>query len=229
MMNKKEINPTLIRVVLLDDHQVVRAGIRSFLDGSRRIKVVAEGSDGNQAMELASQHMPDVIVMDIQMPGMSGIAATRKLRESGSEVKILILTAYDDKPYIRALFKAGANGYMLKTAGPEEIIRAIEDVSIGKTSLDHELIEITESSFVADEIRKNDLFSAREMEILRLVGEGQTNKAIARTLEISSRTVQNHLANMFKKAGCASRTELITLASRLGLLQVEFDQHKPQV
>jgi two-component system, NarL family, response regulator DegU len=228
-MENMQTESRMIRVVLLDDHQVVRAGIRSFLEGSRRIKVVAEGADGSLAQSLVEEHQPDVVVMDIQMPGMSGIEATRRLRQGGSAVKILILTAYDDKPYIQALFKAGVNGYMLKTAEPFEIIQAIEDVSLGRQKLDQNLTDEGGSQAMSTGIVNKDLFSEREMEVLRLVAEGMTNKEIAHTLDISSRTVQNHLANMFKKAGSASRTELITLASRINLLQPEFDQHKPQV
>jgi DNA-binding NarL/FixJ family response regulator len=224
-----QADSSIIRVVLLDDHQVVRAGIRSFLEGSHRIQVVADGSDGNQALPLVAAYHPDVVVMDIQMPGLSGIEATRKLRGIGSDVKILILTAYDDKPYIQALFKAGANGYMLKTAEPFEIIQAIEDVSLGKHKLDSSLTEDGSFAPVSNVYSSKELFSEREMEILRLVAEGMTNKEIAHILEISSKTVQNHLANMFKKAGSASRTELITLANRLKLIQPEFDQHKPKV
>jgi DNA-binding NarL/FixJ family response regulator len=224
-----QVDSSMIRVILLDDHQVVRAGIRSFLECSRRIRVVAEGSDGSQALPLVAAYQPDVVVMDIQMPGLTGIEATRKLRGIGSLVKILILTAYDDKPYIQALFKAGANGYMLKTAEPSEIIQAIEDVSLGKHKLDRSLTEDGRLAPVSNANSSQELFSEREMEILRLVAEGMTNKEIAHILEISSKTVQNHLAHMFSKAGSVSRTELITLANRLELLRPEFDLHKPKV
>lgn len=227
---KKTLNePAIITVILIDDHQVVRAGIRTYLESSPRIKVIAEGADGNQALDLVHQLKPDVLVMDIQMPGLTGIGATRQLRSRGEDVAILILTAYDDRPYIQALLKAGANGYMLKTAEAQEIIQAVEGVYSGKISIDPDLMAGLGLDEKAKMDKGGDLFSDREMEILKLVAEGLTNKAIARTLGISSRTVQNHLANMFKKADCSSRTELISLSTRLKLLQPEFDQHKPGV
>jgi DNA-binding NarL/FixJ family response regulator len=130
-----------IRVLLADDHAVVRAGICQFLEQADDIDVIAEAGDGQEAIDLISERQPDVAVLDIQMPKASGIEVTRWVREHQREVGVLILTAYDDDPYIMAVIQAGANGYVLKTASPEEIIQAVKDVHEGKSALDSEIIQ----------------------------------------------------------------------------------------
>lgn len=130
-----------IRVLLADDHAVVRAGIRQFLESTDDITVIAEADDGQEAKDLIEEHQPDVAVLDIQMPKASGIDVTRWVRENHREVGVLILTAYDDDPYVMAVLQAGANGYVLKTASPQEIIRAVRDVHAGNSALDAEIIQ----------------------------------------------------------------------------------------
>lgn len=228
-MNQLTSTKAQIRVVLVDDHAVVRAGIRTFLEQSGRIVVLAEGSNGQQALALVAQFQPDVIVLDIQMPVMNGIEATRMLRAKNSVVGILILTAYDDRPYVQALLQAGANGYVLKTADPKELIRAVEEVYAGKTVIDELLRDPYQSHVPLQKVIEDAILSRREMEVLRQVAEGLTNKAISVQLKISSRTVQNHLANIFKKMECESRTEMVAKAIRLNLIESQFDQNKPSV
>jgi DNA-binding NarL/FixJ family response regulator len=212
-----------IKVLLADDHAVVRAGIRQFLERAEDIQVVAEADDGEIAKSLIEKHQPDVAVLDIQMPNTSGIDLTRWLRAKNLEIAVLILTAYDDDPYVVAVLQAGANGYVLKTADPDEIIQAVRDVSAGKAVLAPDIAEkvILKTSSLENEIAIEAL-TRREEEVLTLVGKGQTNKAIAAELGISDRTVQGHLANIFTKMQVASRTEAVMRAVSLGLISVEI-------
>ncbi|MEA4906240.1 MAG: response regulator transcription factor [Chloroflexi bacterium] len=210
-----------IRVLLADDHAVVRAGIRQFLEQSGEIRVVAEVADGRQACQAMLQQQPDVAVLDIQMPGMSGIEVVRWARAQGLSSGLLVLTAYDDEPYVQAVLKAGANGYILKTADPEEIIRAVRDVYQGKSVLDAQLTRRLFENLQASlgtGLAAVDALTGRELEVLTLVGKGYTNKAIGAQLSISDRTVQNHLAHIFDKLHAASRTEAVMRAVSLGLI-----------
>lgn len=216
-------NQTPIRVLLADDHAVVRAGIRQFLERSGRIQVIAEAGDGQQACELIARQPPDVAVFDIQMPLRSGIEAARWVRANQPGVGVLVLTAYDDEPYVQAALKAGANGYVLKTAEPDEIVKAVEDVYQGKAVLDAALAQRLIRRM--GELPATELIeplTEREMEILTLAGRGLTNKAIGVSLSISDRTVQNHLAHIFQKLQASSRTEAVMRAVSLGLLPADL-------
>jgi DNA-binding NarL/FixJ family response regulator len=214
-----------IRVLLADDHAVVRAGICQFLEQSGDIRVIAEADDGQQAMELIKQHQPDVAVLDIQMPKASGIEVTRWIREHYREVGVLILSAYDDDPYVMAVLQAGANGYVLKTASPQEIVRAVRDVNAGNSALDAEIvqkmIDQVSSGFQEQQLEK---LTARELEVLGLVAKGYTNKAIGVQLGISDRTVQGHLAHIFAKLQSGSRTEAVMRAVSLGWLPSDLGE-----
>ncbi len=209
-----------IRVILTDDHAIVRAGIKQFLESDPQIRVIAEAADGSELLALLPNFDPDVLVMDIQMPAMNGLSATREIRRSDNSVGILILTAYDDPPYIQALTQAGANGYVLKTASPQEIIQAVLDVYMGKQVLDARLRGWQMRDAAAGNSPQANILSEREIEVLEKVALGWTNKAIAVNLEISSRTVQNHLANIFAKLVTESRTEAVIRALELGLISV---------
>lgn len=210
--------PQTIRVLLADDHSVVRAGIRQFLELSGGIEVVAEAGAGDEACRLIETHQPDVAVLDVQMPAMTGIEVTRWMRSRGLKSGILILTAYDDEPYIQAVLRAGANGYVLKTAGPNEIAQAVRDVFAGKTVLDAALALKLIHKTTAPEAVIEPL-TERETEILAHAARGLTNKAIGARLSISDRTVQNHLAHIFEKLNAASRTEAVMRAVSLGLIE----------
>ena len=207
-----------IRVLLADDHAVVRAGIRQFLEHSGRIQVVAEADDGQKACDLIGKHNPDVVVLDIQMPEKSGIEVTHWIREHYPAMGVLILTAYDDEPYVRAVLRAGANGYVMKTSTPEEIAHAVEEIYEGKAVLDSSLTQKLMSSLGRGNEESLESLTRREMEVLTLVGKGNTNKAIGLQLNISDRTVQNHLAHIFNKLQASSRTEAVMRAVSLGLL-----------
>lgn len=214
-----------IRVLLADDHAVVRAGIRQILDHGDDIKVLAEASDGEEAKSLIAEHLPDVAVLDIQMPKASGIEVTRWVRANHREVGILILTAYDDDPYVFAGLQAGANGYVLKTASPTEIIQAVRDVHAGKSALDpaitHKVLAQITSQSQTPQIEP---LTERELEVLNLVGKGYTNKAIGVQLSISDRTVQGHLAKIFNKLKASSRTEAVMRAVSMGWLPPDLGE-----
>jgi len=210
-------NPPPIRVLLADDHAIVRAGIRTFLEQPGNIEVVAEAEDGEMAKELIAQHKPDVAVLDIQMPKASGIEVTRWIRANMPGVGVLILTAYDDTPYVMGVLQAGANGYVLKTASPEELIQAVYDVHAGKSALDAAIArKVMTQMFDQHKSSAIQPLTDREMEVLQLAAKGYTNKAIAVQLDISDRTVQGHLAHIFDKLQADSRTEAVMRAVSLG-------------
>ncbi len=208
-----------ITVLLADDHAVVRAGIRQFLEHAPDLTVVAEADDGAMARSLIEEHRPDVAVLDIQMPEASGIEVTRWVRAHYPDVGVLILTAYDDDPYVMAVLEAGANGYVLKTAAPPAIIQAVRDVYEGKSALDpaiaHKLMAQLAGQKSAPQYERP---TEREMEVLELTAQGYTNKAIGLQLGISDRTVQGHLAKIYSKLDVNSRTEAVMRAVALGWL-----------
>jgi two-component system, NarL family, response regulator LiaR len=214
------MNDNKIRVLLADDHAVVREGIRQFLERASDIDVIAEADDGEQAQALISEHHPDVVVLDIQMPKKTGIDVTRWVRVHARQTGVLILTAYNDDPYVIAVLQAGANGYVLKTASPVEIIQAVRDVHAGRSAINQAIAQKL-ISYIArqkDEMPVDNL-SEREMEVLRLLAKGSTNKAIAVQLGISDRTVQGHIAHIFAKMHVTNRTEAVMRAISLGWIQ----------
>jgi two-component system, NarL family, response regulator LiaR len=212
-----------IRVVLADDHAVVRAGIRQFFEQAGDITVVAEANDGEMARAVIARQRPDVAVLDIQMPRVSGIEVTRWLRTHHPATGVLVLTAYDDDPYVIAVLQAGANGYVLKTAAPSEIIQAVRDVHEGKSAIDpgvtHKLLNhLAHRHPVDNKQALVENLTDRELEVLALAGKGRTNKAIGVQLGISDRTAQGHLARIYAKLEAGSRTEAVMRAVALGLI-----------
>jgi len=214
-----------IRVLLADDHAVVRQGIRQFLEEAGDIEVVAEAGDGAQAIHLVESHQPDVAVLDIRMPEVTGVEAARTIKERFPLVRVLILTAYDDDPYIFSLLQAGADGYVLKTASGDELVRAVRIVHEGGSALSPQIAAKVVRQAVrgrpegaADQV---ELLTTRELDVLRLAARGLTNRAIGRELRISHRTVQGHLANIYGKLEVNSRTEAVTEALRRGWMVIE--------
>ena len=213
----KPDSETKIRVLLADDHVIVRAGIRQVLQLAGDIQVIAEAGDGETAQSLIQQHRPDVAVLDIQMPNASGIEVTRWVRANVKDVGVLVLTAYDDDPYVTAVLQAGANGYVLKTASPEELIQAVRDVHEGKSVLDPSVAQKLMSHFFTGSKKPIvEPLTDRELEVLSLAAKGFTNKAIGVHFGISDRTVQGHLAHIFDKLQAGSRTEAVMRAVALG-------------
>ena len=214
-----------IRVVLADDHVVVREGIRKFLEEDGAIEVVAEASNGAEAVQLVEAHRPDVAVLDVRMPRMTGVEATRHVKEHCPEVRVLILTAYDDDPYVFALLQAGADGYVLKTASADELVRAVRTVAKGEMALSPEIagkvVRQATTGGPAGAREQVEPLTKRELEVLQLTAEGLTNRTTGQRLGISHRTVQGHLANVYAKLNVSSRTEAVTEAVRRGWLVIE--------
>lgn len=212
-----------IKLLLADDHAVVRAGTRQLLERQEDMQVVGEAADGAEAVNLAARLMPDVVIMDVRMPVMTGVEATRRIKQELPQVAVLVLTAHDDDEYVDALLDAGANGYLLKTAETDELVRAIRYVASGKRPLDPAVTDRVMArgrpapeALAAAKRDELDGLTDRELEILKLVGRGLTNKRIGRQLYISDRTVQAHLSNIFSKLGVESRTEAAMYAVRRG-------------
>lgn len=217
MVKSSSKSKTKIRILLADDHHIVRAGIRQLLESAKDIQVIAEAGDGEEAQSLIQQHKPDVAVLDIQMPKASGIEVTRWVRSHLPGVGVLILTAYDDEPYVMAVLQAGANGYVLKTAKTEELIQAVRDVYEGKSALDPSITQkLMSNLFKRSEKTPIESLTDRELDVLRLAAKGFTNKAIGVQLNISDRTVQGHLAHIFAKLQATSRTEAVMRGVSLG-------------
>ena len=211
-----------IRVVLADDHAVVRKGTREFLEEEGDIEVVAEASDGEEAKALIRHHQPDVAILDIRMPKATGIEVTRWIRAEMPTLRVLILTAYDDDPFVMSALQAGANGYVLKTADVDELIAAVRAVYSGQSALDSVVTQKL-MRLLAPKIPPSQLISPltpRERQVLELAAQGLTNRGIGRQLGISGRTVQGHLANIYGKLQVGSRTEAVTKGLQLGFIHL---------
>jgi len=208
-----------VRVVVADDHPVFRAGLRSLLQSSPGVEVVGEAGDGSQALALASELVPDVLILDIEMAGMNGIEVARRLREAGSPVRVLVLSAYDDEAYILQALAQGAAGYLTKEEAEEVVAEAVRAVARGQEgwlsrSATAKIVRIQREQARAGE----RLLSDREREVLLLLARGEGNKQIARALRVSANTVKNHLANIYAKLGIHSRVEATLWARDHGLL-----------
>ncbi len=214
------------RVVIADDHPLFRAGVRERLEKPETgIEVVGEASDGQEACELVGSLRPDVVLLDISMPGINGIEATRKIKAEWPEVGVLILTLYDDEQYVYALIDAGAAGYLLKTTDGSQLADAVQRIRQGEAVLSPGITQkvlrrATSDRRVAEQHRSSPL-SEREQEVLQLAARGASNKLIARELQVSVRTVHAHMRNVFGKMDVASRTEAVMVGVRQGWLEVE--------
>ena len=217
-----------IKVLIADDHRVVREGLAAILKTKENIVVVGEAQDGHEAVEKASSLMPDVILMDVSMPRMNGVEATRQIKREFPHVGIIALTMYDEQQYIFDLVRAGATGYLLKDTDSAQIVAAIRAVYRGE-SLIHPSVAskiLAEFSLLAQKKGKkpswveHDL-SEREITVLKLVAEGKTNKEIANALDLSEKTVKNHVRNIFHKLQVYDRTQAAILGIRKGLIELE--------
>src|SRR3990170_1083158 len=217
---------TKIRVLLADDHPVLRGGMRSLLEQEQDIEVVAEAGDGEEAVARAGELTPDVALMDIVMPKLNGVEATKQIKQVSPTTAVLVLTAYDDDRYVIGLLQAGAAGYLLKSASGKQIVEAIRSVATGDSVLDPAatrrlLACITRHSGAGANEEGNSVLSHREMEVLRLASKGMSNKEIAHTLSLSMPTVKAHFVNIFSKMAVGSRTEAVLHALSKGWISLE--------
>lgn len=209
----------MIRVLLVDDHPVVRSGIRTLLSQARDIVVVGESGDGLHAVKAITDLEPDVVLLDMEMPGISGVEVARQIRERDLPVKILALSAYDDERYIEGLLETGASGYLTKEEPPEAIIGAVRGVARGEEGwlsrrVTAKVVRQTRSGLRANQA---ETLSPREIDVLRLLAQGGTNGQMATDLGIAERTVRFHLHNIYDKLGLKGRGEAIVWAVRNGL------------
>ena len=214
---------TKLRVFVADDHAVLRDGLKALVNGQPDMEVVGEADNGRVAVEKAKELMPDIVLMDISMPDLNGVAAAEVLRQECPTIKILVLTAYKDKGYLDRFLKIGASGYVLKLSAADELIGAIRQVAAGEIYLDPEIADrITDgyvrSRFLKGEIRQREL-TMREEEVLRLIAQGHSNKEISNQLKIAVKTVESHKANLMQKLELRTRTEIVRYAVRQGWLQ----------
>ncbi|MEW6555557.1 MAG: response regulator transcription factor [Actinomycetota bacterium] len=204
----------------MDDHKLVREGLVSMLSLQRDIEVVGQASSGEEAVTQSKSLEPDLILMDVSMPGMNGIVATRMIRERDPEVKVIMLTMMDQETYVYEAIKAGATGYLLKNTDLDELTRAIHAVSRGEASLHSQAQAqlIREYALMARQNRDTFGLSKRELEVLQLLADGYTNKDIAGKLFISTQTVKTHIGHIFEKLGVKDRTEAVASALRSGMI-----------
>lgn len=213
-----------IRVMLVDDHDVVRAGIRALIDAQPDMRVVAEASNAAQALMLLPDVQPDVVLMDITMPGMDGLQATREARERCPSAAVLALTIHEGREYFFAMLNAGASGYIPKSAAAEELMIAIRAVARGEVYLHSSVAQL----LLQDHLRRGrgdeegmSSLTDRENEVLTLVAEGLSNREIGERLGISAKTVARHRENIMRKLGLHSRTQLVKYAIKMGLIDID--------
>ena len=216
-----------IRVLIVDDHRMIRSGLRGFLEGEPGISVVGEAENGEDALARVPELTPDVVLMDLMMPGIGGIAAIGALRQAHPAIKIMALTSFADDEQVFPALEAGANGYLLKDIDPDELVAAIRAVHAGESPLDPEVAKRLISRFQRPSTSPTNAHPAheplteREMDVLRLLTQGKSNKEIANELFIGDRTVKSHLSAIFQKMDVTDRTQAALYAVRHGLVSNE--------
>jgi NarL family two-component system response regulator LiaR len=205
-----------IRVLIVDDHSVVRQGLRMFLSLESELEVIAEAGDGQEAISLARKHKPDVVLMDLLMPGMDGIAATQAIRQEMPDVEVIALTSVLEDEAVIGAIRAGAIGYLLKDTKSDELCRAIKSAAAGQVQLSPQAAARLVREVQAPE--RPEALTERETDVLRLLSMGKTNKEIAAELYIGEATVKTHVSNILRKLGVPSRTQAALYALRIGLV-----------
>ncbi|MHB8159483.1 MAG: response regulator [Thermoleophilia bacterium] len=219
-----------IRILLADDHAILRAGLVRLLGEQKDIEVVGEAENGREAVQKVQELHPDIVLMDIGMPVMNGMEATKQIKKRDADVKVLVLTMHDNEEYLFQVLQAGAAGYVLKKAADSDLVNAIHVVSRGDCFLYPSAAKMVVEDYL-DKLKKGqeptssfDTLTDREREILTLVAAGHTNREIAETLFISVKTVETHKANIMEKLNLHKRAELVKYAIKKGMLQVDFDE-----
>ncbi|ADH98539.1 response regulator transcription factor [Salisediminibacterium selenitireducens] len=233
---ENQVNQDTLRILLIDDHQLFREGVKRILTMEPGLEVVAEGNDGEDVVDLVRQNKPDVVLMDINMPGMNGVDATKTLLKSFPNVRVLILSIHDDESYVTHVLKTGASGYLLKEMDTEALIEAVKVVGNGGSyihpKVTHNLIK--EYRRLANETGNNGeigfreveyrrplhLLTRRECEVLQLMTDGKSNRSIGEALYISEKTVKNHVSNILQKMGMNDRTQAVVDAIKNGWVKV---------
>lgn len=212
----------MLNIVLAEDHNTVREGIKMLVDSQSDMRVVGEAGDGDAAIVKVREHRPDVLVMDISMPEMNGLKATRRLKAEFPDIKILTLTRHDDDSFLEQLISAGASGYVLKQSAPEELINAIRTVGSGRSYLDSALTGRVMNSFGTRTLRGDEpvgSVSGRELQVIRFIALGYANKEIASRLNLSVKTVEAHKANAMRKLNMRGRIDIVRYAILAGWLE----------
>ncbi|CAN5534182.1 response regulator transcription factor [soil metagenome] len=208
-----------MRVMIADDHGIVRSGVRMLLERQEDIEVIAEASDGAEARDIAIRERPDLAILDVKMPKLTGLQATREIRDQAPEVAVLILSMYDDDRYLFEALKAGASGYVLKAQADSDLMAAVRAIERGEPFLTPAAQRALIKDVLGDGVGHNDELTPREQEVVKLVAEAHTNKEIAEILHLSEKTVENHRSNAMKKLGMRDRVELVRYAIRRGLIE----------
>jgi DNA-binding NarL/FixJ family response regulator len=205
----------VIRVVLADDHAVVRQGLRTFLDLQEDIEVVAEASDGAEAVEAAASLDPDVVLLDLVMPGLDGLGALKQLREG--RARIIVLTSFGDDDKLFAALRGGAAGYLLKDVQPADLVRAIRSAHAGESPLSPAIATRVVEEVAHGAVSAHDELTPRELDVLTLIARGRSNKVIARELGVAEKTVKTHVSHILAKLGVSDRTQAALYAVKQGL------------
>ena len=213
-----------IKVLLADDHQILREGLRVMLEKEYNMEVLGEAADGREALSLIREKTPDVIVMDITMPGLNGVEATRQIRNEFPQVKVVALSMHDDKRFVLNMLKAGASAYLLKDGGFKEVVKAVNAVMANKTYLSPDITDVVLTDYLKNlklqEVSVFALLSPREREVLQLIAEGKTTLQIADVMHVSAKTIETHRHHIMQKLQISSIAELTKYAIREGLTDI---------
>jgi len=215
----------IIKIVLADDHTIVRQGLRSILEQQAGINVIAEADNGREAVRITKQLKPDVVVMDFSMPDLNGLEATRQIKQRVPETKVLILTRHANQEYVKSILSAGASGYLVKKSAAEELVIAIQAVHRGDSYLDSSISKMIIKEYLSPAAGENKTLEVkltpRQHEVLQLIAEGHPNREIASRLHISVKTVENHRANIMKSLDLHSTADLTQYAIRKGIISLD--------
>ena len=215
-----------VKVIIADDHQLLREGLCSLLRAESRVEVVGQAADGREAVQLAREMQPDVVVMDISMPDANGAVATRKILDAAENTRILALSVHSDRTYVARMLEAGASGYLTKECAADELVEAIEVICAGNTYLSPSVANTLVKEYLLQREQSTEApvetLTEREREVLQVLAEGKTTRMIARDLHISPKTVSSHRRNIMEKLDCHSIPELVKYAVRQGVTDVHF-------